>query len=103
MRLADDVVARTGTPPPPGVPAAAFLMAVVHERQSRDAARAFAADPAMSAPAPAPAPAHAPAPMPAPAAVSAPMPVPAPIPVVPPVAPPSPVAPPRGTGFAPPA
>ncbi|MFD3876069.1 RDD family protein [Streptomyces sp. NPDC058623] len=40
-RLADDVVARTGTPPPAGVPAAAFLMAVVHERQSRDAARAF--------------------------------------------------------------
>ncbi|MGW0402377.1 hypothetical protein ACWD0E_31865, partial [Streptomyces sp. NPDC003002] len=26
-----------------GVPAAAFLMAVVHERQSRDAARAFGA------------------------------------------------------------
>lgn len=40
-RLADDLVARTGAPPPVGVPAAAFLMAVVHERQARDAARAF--------------------------------------------------------------
>ncbi|MFE3558290.1 RDD family protein [Streptomyces sp. NPDC059193] len=40
-RLADDLVARTGAPAPAGVPAAAFLMAVVHERQSRDAARAL--------------------------------------------------------------
>ncbi|MBW5486986.1 RDD family protein, partial [Streptomyces bambusae] len=40
-KLADDLVARTGTPPPPGVPAAAYLAAVVHERQTRDAARAF--------------------------------------------------------------
>ncbi|MEV7447204.1 RDD family protein [Streptomyces sp. NPDC091204] len=44
-RLADDLVARTGAPPPVGVPAAAFLMAVVHERQTRDAARAFGAVP----------------------------------------------------------
>ncbi|MEV0987711.1 RDD family protein [Streptomyces sp. NPDC049949] len=43
VRLADDLVARTGAPPPVGVPAPAFLMAVVHERQSRDAARAFGA------------------------------------------------------------
>ncbi|MGW0366518.1 RDD family protein [Streptomyces sp. NPDC002990] len=42
-KLADDLVARTGALPPAGVPAAAFLMAVVHERQSRDAARAFGA------------------------------------------------------------
>ncbi|QES48539.1 hypothetical protein DEJ50_12620 [Streptomyces venezuelae] len=41
VRLADDLVARTGAQPPAGVPAAAFLAAVVHERQSRDAARAF--------------------------------------------------------------
>ncbi|MFD0359021.1 RDD family protein [Streptomyces sp. NPDC127110] len=92
VRLADDVVARTGTPPPPGVPAAAFLMAVVHERQSRDAARAFAA---------------APNPSPVPAPVSGAVPVVAPAPAVAPVAPsataPPPVAPPRGTGFAPPA
>ncbi|GAA3380712.1 RDD family protein [Streptomyces racemochromogenes] len=87
-RLADDVVARTGTPPPPGVPAAAFLMAVVHERQSRDAARAFA---------PAPMPEQMSAPMPAPVPVAGP--VVAPAPVVAPVSP----TPPRGTGFAPPA
>ncbi|MGE7391813.1 RDD family protein [Streptomyces sp. NPDC004126] len=101
VRLADDVVARTGTPPPAGVPAAAFLMAVVHERQSRDAARAFAAGPALSGPAPVP----VPAPVPAPAAmpVSAPAPVPAPAPVVAPVSPPPAAAPPRGSGFAPPA
>ncbi|MEV7282812.1 RDD family protein [Streptomyces sp. NPDC093111] len=41
-RLADELVARTGTPPPPGVPAAAFLSGVVAERQARDARRAFA-------------------------------------------------------------
>ncbi|QGV82770.1 RDD family protein [Streptomyces ficellus] len=41
-RLADDLVARTGAPPPPGVPAAAYLAAVVNERQARDARRAFA-------------------------------------------------------------
>ncbi|MDX6764147.1 RDD family protein, partial [Streptomyces sp. F8] len=48
-RLADDLVARTGAPPPAGVPAAAYLMAVVHERQSRDAARAFHAAAAAAA------------------------------------------------------
>lgn len=41
-RLADELVARTGTPPPPGVPAAAYLAAVVAERQAREARRAFA-------------------------------------------------------------
>ncbi|MEU9040000.1 RDD family protein [Streptomyces sp. NPDC048352] len=90
-RLADDVVARTGTPPPAGVPAAAFLMGVVHERQSRDAARAFTAGPAPTAPAPAP----APLPMPMPGPVAAPAPAPAPAAPAPPPAP--------GTGFAPPA
>ncbi|MFD0271636.1 RDD family protein [Streptomyces sp. NPDC127106] len=118
-KLADDLVARTGAPAPAGVPAAAFLMAVVHERQSRDAARAFAAagpvipgalpggaagasgayappvaPPAGHAPAPAPAFASAPAPMPTPA----PAPAPAPAPVVP-----SGGEPVRKTGFAPPA
>ncbi|MFF8832699.1 RDD family protein [Streptomyces sp. NPDC015131] len=43
-RLADQLVARTGTPPPPGVPAAEYLAGVVHERQARDARRAFAPD-----------------------------------------------------------
>ncbi|MFG3499446.1 RDD family protein [Streptomyces sp. NPDC047928] len=49
-RLADDMVARTGTPAPPGVPAAAYLAGIVHERQARDARRAFAKT---AAPAPA--------------------------------------------------
>ncbi|MEU5329695.1 RDD family protein [Streptomyces parvus] len=41
-RLAGELVARTGAAAPQGVPAAAFLAAVVHERQSRDARRVFA-------------------------------------------------------------
>ncbi|MDT0495687.1 RDD family protein [Streptomyces griseus] len=40
-RLADELVARTGIAPPQGIPAAAFLAAVVHERQARDARRVF--------------------------------------------------------------
>ncbi|MFJ2025385.1 RDD family protein [Streptomyces sp. NPDC087897] len=40
-RLAGDLVARTGTVAPQGVPAAAFLAAVLHERQTRDARRVF--------------------------------------------------------------
>ncbi|MEV0576057.1 RDD family protein [Streptomyces sp. NPDC050392] len=42
-RLAGEVAARTGVPAPEGVPAAAFLAAVVNERQVRDARRTFAA------------------------------------------------------------
>lgn len=115
-KLADELVARTGAPPPPGVPAAAFLMAVVHERQSRDAARAFGAAAAMPAPAPGPGPAPY-AGQPGPAAgmpVIPSMPVMPVMPVMPPVAAaPAPVAPvapahvapvqPPATGFAPPA
>ncbi|MFJ2609714.1 MULTISPECIES: RDD family protein [unclassified Streptomyces] len=41
-RLAADLAARTGAPVPPGVPSAAYLAAVVHERQTREARRAFA-------------------------------------------------------------
>ncbi|MEU0103711.1 RDD family protein [Streptomyces sp. NPDC006267] len=41
-RLAGELVARTGAAAPQGVPAAAFLAAVVHERQARDARRLFA-------------------------------------------------------------
>ncbi|MET8659837.1 RDD family protein [Streptomyces griseus] len=41
-RLAGELVARTGAAAPQGVPAAAFLAAVVHERQTRDARRVFA-------------------------------------------------------------
>ncbi|MGW4310950.1 RDD family protein [Streptomyces californicus] len=40
-RLAADLVERTGTAVPQGVPAAAFLAAVLHERQARDARRVF--------------------------------------------------------------
>ncbi|MGT2528698.1 RDD family protein [Streptomyces nojiriensis] len=98
-RLADDLVARTGAPAPAGVPAAAFLMAVVHERQSRDAARAFRpGGPAA----------------PVPVAGGGPVPVGGPVVAPPPVAPFAPVAPaapvaptdvqaPRSGGFAPPA
>ncbi|MFJ1569935.1 RDD family protein [Streptomyces erythrochromogenes] len=94
-RLADDLVARTGAPPPPGVPAAAYLMAVVHERQSRDAARAFrAAAPPLAAAAPVP-PGFGPVPAAAPA--SAPYVAPAP------VARTAPAETPRAGGFAPPA
>ncbi|MFG2117397.1 RDD family protein [Streptomyces sp. NPDC048718] len=42
-RLANELVARTGALPPPGVPAAAYLAGVVAERQAREARRAFAA------------------------------------------------------------
>ncbi|MEW2632663.1 RDD family protein [Streptomyces sp. NPDC048389] len=43
QRLAVDLADRTGTPAPVGVPPAAYLAAVVNERQARDARRAFAA------------------------------------------------------------
>ncbi|MEU0398591.1 RDD family protein [Streptomyces sp. NPDC006208] len=43
QRLADDLVARTGAPVPERVPPAAYLAAVVNERQARDARRAFRA------------------------------------------------------------
>lgn len=40
-RLASDLAARTGAPAPYGVPPAAYLAAVVHERQAREARQAF--------------------------------------------------------------
>ncbi|MEU6843690.1 RDD family protein [Streptomyces sp. NPDC046716] len=116
-RLAADVAAHTGAPVPTDVPPAAFLAAVVHERQSREAQRAFGAGrhgggPAVSAgyaPAgasPYPAPPYHPA-QPHPAQ-------PHPAPYTPPAAPVAPAPAPapgdrdRGseppaTGFAPPA
>ncbi|MER6474629.1 RDD family protein [Streptomyces collinus] len=42
QRFAADLSARTGAQPPQGVHPAAFLAAVVHERQAREARRAFA-------------------------------------------------------------
>ncbi|WP_030855975.1 RDD family protein [Streptomyces sp. NRRL F-4474] len=100
-RLADDLVARTGAPPPAGVPAAAYLMAVVHERQSRDAARAFhAAAAAAASPVPPVAPVPSITPVTSgfgPVPASAPAPAPAPAPYV------APAQAPRAGGFAPPA
>ncbi|GAA2428757.1 RDD family protein [Streptomyces coeruleofuscus] len=49
-RLASDLAERTGVPVPQGVPPAAYLAAVVHERQSREARRAFASGSASSTP-----------------------------------------------------
>ncbi|WP_327117936.1 RDD family protein [Streptomyces sp. NBC_01341] len=42
-QLSSDLAALTGAPVPQGVPAAAYLAAVVHERQTRDARRVAAA------------------------------------------------------------
>ncbi|MHA4777189.1 RDD family protein [Streptomyces sp. MSC1_001] len=50
-RLADELVSRTGTPPPAGVPADAFLAGVVAERQARDVRRATASSSAVAEPA----------------------------------------------------
>ncbi|MBX9424896.1 MULTISPECIES: RDD family protein [Streptomyces] len=50
-RLADELVSRTGTPPPAGVPAEAFLAGVVAERQARDVRRAAASASAVAEPA----------------------------------------------------
>ncbi|MET9964312.1 RDD family protein [Streptomyces sp. NPDC006326] len=112
-RLAEDLVARTGAPAPVGVPPAAYLMAVVHERQSRDAARAFGPGvaPAYGPPPGAPAMPAAmsaawghPGPGPVGYAPSAVLPATAPVPVpVPGETPATPVPPRPATGFAPPA
>lgn len=58
-RLSTDLAARTGVPAPQGVPSAAYLAAVVHERQVRDVRRvAAAAGHGSPAPAPRPVPAR---------------------------------------------
>ncbi|MEU6557738.1 RDD family protein [Streptomyces sp. NPDC046915] len=44
-RLAADLAARTGAPAPQGVPPAAYLAALLHERQAREARRAFGGGP----------------------------------------------------------
>ncbi|WP_217253367.1 RDD family protein [Streptomyces sp. AC602_WCS936] len=44
-RLAADVAARTGAPAPREVPPAAYLAAMMHERQAREARRAFGSAP----------------------------------------------------------
>jgi uncharacterized RDD family membrane protein YckC len=50
-QLAADLSARTGAPVPPGVPAAAYLAAVVQERQAREVRRSFSDGTAASGPA----------------------------------------------------
>ncbi|MFF3610121.1 RDD family protein [Streptomyces sp. NPDC002463] len=104
-RLADELVSRTGTPPPAGVPAEAYLAGVVAERQARDARRAFAS---AAAGLPGVVPGSVPPPVVAPVVAS-----PVASPSVPSVASPPVVASPgvdpgvesgvRPTGFAPPA
>ncbi|MEV8099428.1 RDD family protein [Streptomyces sp. TLI_235] len=100
-RLAADLAGRTGRPAPYGVHPAAYLGAVLTERQRREweraaaAARsqqAFATGAPAAGPAPVPAPPTAPAPAPVPAPPAAPVPAPGPS---------APEAP--STGFAPPA
>ncbi|KJK38489.1 membrane protein [Streptomyces variegatus] len=49
-RLASDLSERTGAPVPQGVPPAAYLAAVVQERQAREARRAFGSDAGQGAP-----------------------------------------------------
>ncbi|MER8048177.1 RDD family protein [Streptomyces sp. NPDC094032] len=109
-RLADELVARTGTPPPPGVPAAAFLAGVVAERQARDARRVFAPGSGAgsgSVRGPVPGPVLGPVPGIVPGIVHSPVPGAAPSPAAsPPAAAPGPTpgpAAPPATGFAPPA
>ncbi|MFI7415683.1 RDD family protein [Streptomyces sp. NPDC049627] len=48
-RLATDLAARTGAPAPQGVPPAAYLAAVLQERQVREARRAFGKGPGAGA------------------------------------------------------
>ncbi|WP_320778477.1 RDD family protein [Streptomyces sp. CRN 30] len=106
-RLAADVAASTGTPVPQGVPAAAYLAAVVQERQAREARRAFGPGPATfptspasplshasSGPGPAAGPYAAPAvpPTAAPYDAAPPATTPSAMPSSPPAVPPSPAA-----------
>ena len=49
-RLASDLATRTGRPVPQGVPPAAYLAAVVQERQAREVRRAFGTGPAAGGP-----------------------------------------------------
>ncbi|RSN85059.1 hypothetical protein DMH26_34730 [Streptomyces sp. WAC 05379] len=106
-RLATDLAGRTGAPAPHDVPPAAYLAAVLQERQAREARRAFGNGAAVAAP-----------PRPAPAAYGGGVAAPVGVPYVPPAgaghspvapdvvrqpAPPVPQDEPPATGFAPPA
>ncbi|MFJ8634290.1 RDD family protein [Streptomyces sp. NPDC093568] len=104
-RLATDLAARTGAPAPQGVPPAAYLAAVLQERQAREARRAFGNGSAAGG--------HRPpvareaqwqAPVPASGPISAPpAPAPTPSPTPTPTSQDAPPADRPATGFAPPA
>ncbi|RMB84707.1 hypothetical protein CTZ28_18425 [Streptomyces shenzhenensis] len=108
-RLAADLAARTGAPAPQGVPPAAYLAAVVQERQAREARKAFGGGapggyvPPVAQP-PAPGAYYQPQPQP-PVVHPVQGGTPAPAPAVPPVPPAGGTAPDDrpATGFAPPA
>ncbi|MBP0461071.1 RDD family protein [Streptomyces montanisoli] len=103
-RLANDVSSRTGAPAPVGVPPAAYLAAVLQERQVRDARRAFGGGDAASGMAPGAAPGAFPSPgAAAPAAAPAATPGAAADRAVGTSSGPSAPAPPPATGFVPPA
>ncbi|MYZ40004.1 RDD family protein [Streptomyces sp. SID4917] len=119
-RLADDLAARTGAPTPEGVPAGAYLAAVVHERQAREARRTLGGPPGSATRSATPTSAFAPAPTPVasptatatatataatePAPAVAPVSLPTPSLSLPTTAPaPGAEEAPRRTGFAPPA
>ncbi|MFD7894469.1 RDD family protein [Streptomyces sp. NPDC059743] len=112
-RLADDLAARTGARAPEGVPAGAYLAAVVHERQTREARRTLGGPPGSATRSAAPASAFAPAPTPVASptatatatAAAEPAPAVAPVSLSTPTTAPAPGAEeaPRRTGFAPPA
>ncbi|GAA3538254.1 RDD family protein [Streptomyces osmaniensis] len=95
QRLATDLAARTGAPAPHDVPPAAYLAAVLQERQAREARRAFGNGAAVAAPPP-------PAPAGYGGGVAAPYVPPAGVPYVPPVPPVgAPYVPPAGAGHSP--
>ncbi|MFD5860361.1 RDD family protein [Streptomyces chartreusis] len=99
QRLATDLAGRTGAPAPHDVPPAAYLAAVLQERQAREARRAFGNGAAVAAPPP-PAPAGYGGGVAAP--VGAPYVPPAGVPYVPPVPPAgAPYVPPAGAGHSP--
>ncbi|AXG78164.1 RDD family protein [Streptomyces paludis] len=102
-RLADDLVARTGAPAPQGVPAAAYLAAVMNERQARDARRAFGPGAPTGSPAPGPVASFGPVPTSGPVASFGPTAPSGPLAPSGPSPAPAPVPPRPATGFVPPA
>ncbi|MER7185636.1 RDD family protein [Streptomyces hyaluromycini] len=105
LQLAGDLAARTGTPAPPDIPPAAYLAAVVQERQAREARRAFAdhAPPSSGTSGVYALPVPGTPPVPALGPVPTSLPTPVPPPPAAPVGPPAAAAERPATGFVPPA